>query len=380
MKKKVLRKFYEVYNINFTDEQIINFLKEQNVYKEQFENIQLKEVKDYVENLNISKDNKRISKRENKEKEIFTLKKINDKDEVIEFIKEEMKKKVRLKEENIEKIRSNFNYKRNAISNFSTINIKELFDFDDIICRTSYKKNRYRLFIKIDYVIIYMSIFDIIEILYDKKFFKYQVEYLYNLFRYEEFDNKVKDKIIQKEEDNKKFLKEQNNKLLNRQTKVINYLMSYERNSFDPKNRDKKGNFYFFLSKQKLAEDLGISSTRAQDILKFLLFLNIIKLVPYNNIELEDEIRINKENKYNNVNLYRITYFDREKDNILENLIICKEQKISTKTITEKFLKKHFPDRVKDVFNKKVIKEEQTVEEFLELLEEDIKLFESINL
>lgn len=339
MKYLIKQNFYNKYkNKEISDEIIIDFLKENDEHDEDFEDFLIEEIKNYIK----SKDErqKREVVKEEKEKinkatkDSYFLYKIEDNKE----LQQKIKSVVKIKTENIEKIKDLFDTTQTNYFNYSRINPKELFDFSPIQCISSFKNGKYRVFAKENMNITYMSICDIIGCIFDLTTFKQQLLKLNELLGWDVFIDEFKTDIIVKNKNNLDYLNSIKDKTLLKRIKSykssLKQLIVFENNVINELNRTKNGEHYIFLSKSSLAKIMQISNTKAFTALTLLTFLKFIDRVDYSDIPLEDQMRLNKTNKWNNVNLFKINNFSENENFILENLKKLEENEISTKKIT----------------------------------------------
>ena len=350
MKIKTKKLFYNIYkNVEkITDVEIINFLKENNEYDENYYDLLKDELLLFLE-LNTEKRVEEENNKEElkKEKDLYCVYNILKEDtEFTSFVKQNIKERVKIKKENIKDIINSFTHKKRNIDNYNSIDLYDLFDFSFFFyCKNieyincSKKNDKYRIFIKKDNDIVFLSIFDIVCILYDKENFKQAIEYLNEIFNWEKFSELYKKEIINKNNNNAKYLNEnKDDYYINKYYDILNILLTFENNSFSELNRTKTGEHYFFISKNKLSELSKKPPTTVNNYINFLTLLGFIEKVNYNDISLESDIRINKNNRFNKVNILKINDFYKIDKEIKENISYVNKNKIKDKDLRIKNL------------------------------------------
>ena len=356
MKTKIKKQFFEKYkNKEINKEIIINFLKEEEEYDEEYEDIQIEEIEEFI---NLNKENK--EKKEENKKDTYNVYNIRDNEE----IKKEIKNNIKIKYDNIEEIRSNFDYMKTSIENFGNINILNYIDIYidyDIKCTRGYKN--YKLFLIFGKNVYYADIYTIIGIIYNISTFKHQLKKLKEIFGWEYYEKQYKEYIINKNNKNIKFLDEKIGKKLSKRLKkykdIIKIIIKLENKLYNDMNRTKSGYSYIFISKNKIAE-YGFSRTKVGDCINLLSYIGFIEKVDYNNeLTLEADIRINKNNKHNKVNIIKINDFTSKEYCAIKKIKYLEENKLLDRDIKKKNIEKYkdfarvFPEKNK---NKKLYK------------------------
>jgi len=348
MKKSILNELFK--HIKQYDESlIITYLKKTNEYDEDFIEIQLEEVKKFLnkqQDLNINKE--RINSRNLKslkDNTIYTLKMLNENDlnNVILKIQSIIKYKIKNND-----ILSNFDYKLRNIQNYNNIDLNKFVDFKDLNKKIYFSNNKYKVLIYVDDIVIKLTIYDLIELVSNKETFKEQLDFLNILFDYSKFELEFKESII----DNNKLNLLKFEELLTKTKKIkrlkdtYRFLVNYANNTYNTLNVNTQNEYYFFIAYSKICEETNTKLTITSQNVKMLNLLGIIKNVNYETISLEEEIRINKDNQFKNVKLYSIQNFDIEE--VLKTIELLNEKDIDYKNLTEKVISEKLGEEFKN--------------------------------
>lgn len=348
MKYSIKENFYEIFrNKPLEEMEIVEFLKKENIYDEDFEELQIEELRKYIK---YRKDREEYKINEKVESEVDgVINQTFDRQFVLLKIDENLKMKKKLKEsmlineKAIPELINNIKKNLTNIENYNNINPIDIIIFsDDITFRSSYKRGKYRIFIKDDNEITFSSLYDLIGIIYELSTFKKQVEKLNSLLKWEVFEQELRKNTLEKNKKNRDFLKKISKKypkIFKDYQKILNQLTLLEDNNFNDLNRTLDGYHYIFCSKEHLSKLTNFKPTKTFEALTLFSFLGLIDKIHYNKLTIDDKVRINKNktNKiYKDVNLFSINDFKEKESYIIEKIEKMIDNKLKARDLTQK--------------------------------------------
>lgn len=363
MKKSIIKKFLKVNKNNpITDDSICSFLIGEGKYLEDYRDMQLESFYKFIDSLGdkgkLSREAKDRSDKNNSssmnKNPIKTLKMIENENHLDDFIKS-VSHYIKLDKSNLEEIRGSFSLGLKNIQNYKEIDHEKLFNFSELLGRKTYlSKDKYKTIIYLNDYIVYLTIFDILTIILGYNTFSEQVEYLNNLFNYDEFDQLIKEDYFSMCDSNKDVLDRlDNGQKLKRIKKVMDFAIVHSKNSFNSLNINSEGDYFFFLPSSIVSENLGMAQSSVQEYLRFSAVLGLINTVSYETVSIEEDIRINKANAFKKVNLYSFSDLDSKYQDVDNMIELCRKEKITMKKITKNFLKNRFGEEFSEKIYRK---------------------------
>lgn len=313
MTRQQIEKYLLLYN-SPKQETLKEFFENENIiYREMFLDLDLQEVQDFIINKDFPVNENSLSvKNKIVAFSSFALDSKFNKEDVINTIKENITLK-----KDIDKV--DFNFKKNVLYNIDLIDPTHIFNISGQNISSKFFNSKYCIYAYMDDdFMVYLSLFNLIEIFFQTDEFKDTINKILELVQQQDFySNKqeyIKKALVTAMEECEKCVKPLK-KIYNTHLLLENLQNAYI-NACTTKQMTKNGEIFFFYSTASLSKDCNIARRRTQILLNLLLLTGY--LIRVNEFEVSQSLIniLNRNNKFNNVTLYRINFdFNAEEAN-----------------------------------------------------------------